>query len=184
MTPPLPFLASPRFGLLMLVMGLLPFPASDAHATERMTCEVARFGGYADAQARWQRDLTELITSRHPDLAEVASLYRDDQLVRIELRRRVVKRLGEEGPQALDAQRPLRRWGLLDAAGEDRLAERDPGVARLLEQRRAARERPPHPDGDQLRRIMREELMHQPAYLELLERLTTTLAEAEAVTCD
>lgn len=184
MTPSLPSPPSALLVFFRLLTGLLLLTVGVGHAADRMACEVARFDAYADAQVRWQRDLTRLIISRYPDLASVATLYRDDQLVRTALRRRVVMLLGDGGPQSLDTKLPLRRWGLLDAASEQRLAERDPEIARLLDQRRVARERPPHPDGDALRRVMRETLMHESAYAELLDRLTAALAEAEAVSCD
>jgi hypothetical protein len=170
---------------VLLVILALWFPALDgAHAAGHMACELARFDRYAAAQERWQRDLAELIGTRYPELAEVAVLYRDDQLVRIALRRLIVRHLAEGRPQPLDPRQPLGRWALLEPAGESRLAESDPEVAELLASRRAARERAPHPDGDRLRRILREELAQAPAFLAIRDELLSALAEAEEDTCD
>jgi hypothetical protein len=107
----------------------------------------------------------------------------DDQLVRIELRRRAVSYQVTNVPQEIKPGMPLRRWGLPGESGEAEIANADPRYAQLLRQKQQARDLPPHADGDALREVMRTEVMQMPDYTALIETLTKDTDAAEAMTC-
>lgn len=153
-------------------------------ASQDTTCVIDKYGQYAATQEKWQHDLTNLVLSAYPRFTEVANQYLEDQLTRIELRRLAVAFMARQAPDKLNLAAPLNQWLDLDPSTEAAIAKTNKRYADLLRSRKQARERPPHPDGDALRKVMREHVVKMPAYRALAGKFAASIAQIENVTCE
>lgn len=168
--------------LSVLVYTVL-MPVVAAAAAPSSECLTNKYSQYAKAQETWQRDLTKLIVSLVPQYEEVAAMYLTDQLRSIEQSKLAVEFLAREEPDRLRTQLSLNNWLNLNGADRQRIATSNERYAELLELRAASRKRPPHPDGDGLREVMRSKVMTSPDYNELLEVFSRSVQAAEGIQC-
>ena len=169
--------------ILLLPVCMLLIPVMTAAAGLSPDCLTSKYGKYAQAQETWQRGLTRLIVEVAPRYKEVAHLYLADQLQAIEEAKLAVEFLTREEPARLRTDLSLNNWLDLTEDDQRRIAERNDRYAELLELRAASRNRPPHPDGDGLREVMRSKVMTSAPYQELLAAYTQSFDAAEAIQC-
>ncbi len=164
------------FFLLMPVTGM----ATESPAE----CLTNKYLQYAKAQEMWQRELATLIVDVAPRYKEVAERYLKDQLRAIEQAKLAVTFLAREEQDKLRTHMTLNNWLNLEPGDHGRIASRDERYAQLLALDMAARERPPHPDGDGLREAMRSEVMASDQYSELLTAFQAAVQAAEEIQCE
>jgi hypothetical protein len=146
-------------------------------------CLTNKYSRYAKAQETWQRNVTELIVELVPRYEEAAQMYLTDQLRAIEQAKLAVEFLARQEPDKLRTQMSLNNWLSLEGTDRRRIAASDERYAELLELHTAARKRPPHPDGDALREVIRSEVMTSGQYKELLEAYSRSVQAAEDIQC-
>jgi len=169
--------------ILALPVCMLLIPATTVAAGLPRDCWTSKYSRYAQAQETWQRGLTRLIVEVAPRYEEVAHLYLADQLQAIEEAKLAVEFLAREEPARLRTDLSLNNWLDLTEGDRRRIADRNDRYAELLELRAASRDRPPHPDGDGLREVMRSRVMTSPPYQELLTAYSQSVDAAEAIQC-
>jgi len=162
---------------------MLLIPVVTAAAELPHDCVTSKYSRYAEAQATWQRGLTRLIVEVAPRYEEVAHLYLANQLQAIEEAKLAVEFLAREEPARLRANLPLNNWLDLTEDDQRRIAESNDRYAELLELRAGSRNRPPHPDGDGLREVMRSKVMTSAPYQELLAAYSRSVDAADAIQC-
>jgi hypothetical protein len=149
--------------LALLVCALLTLAMTVA-AGLSPECLTNKYSRYAEAQETWQRDVTKLVVEVAPRYEEVAQIYLTDQLRAIEQAKLAVEFLARQEPDKLRTQMSLNNWLSLEGTDRQQIAASDERYAELLEPRAAARKRPPHPDGDGFREVMRSEVMTSDTY--------------------
>jgi hypothetical protein len=168
--------------LALLICALLT-PAMTVAVGPPPECLTTKYSRYAKAQETWQREVTKLLVEVAPRYEEVAQLYLTDQLRAIEQAKRAVEFLARQEPDKLRTQMSLNNWLSLEETDRQRIAASDERYAELLALRTAARKRPPHPDGDGLREVMRSEVMPSDTYKELLQAYLRSVQAAENMQC-
>jgi hypothetical protein len=165
-----------------LIGGLLValIPAATAAPPD---CVTEKYQAYAQAQRAWQHGLTQLLVEAAPEYEDVAWRYLEDQLRSIELRKLEVAFFAHAEPEKLRTQMPLNSWVSLSVADRQRIASESERYAQLREQARVARSRPPHPDGADLREVMKSDVMTSQAYQRLLQSFLASVKAAEAIEC-
>ncbi len=161
---------------------LITFLASPS-AVEWADCVTKKYASYAETQIKFQKELTELIITVAPGYSEVANLYLQDQLNLIERQMIAVKHLARNSPDQLRVSRPLRSW--LDLTQEDaaRIALENVRYRELLQLSSEAKKRPPHPDGDALRSLVREKVSPSHESKELFSEFFRAVQVLEAQGC-
>lgn len=172
---------TPGIALLLVLL-----PASPTlEATEPSTdCIANKYDRYAQAQEDFQRGLTRLISETAPQYTDVAQVLMVDQLNRIERARLEVEYLSRHDPSRLRTDMPVNAWLSLDDSDRQPIASQNDRYAELLRLAAEASDRPPHPDGDGLRALMRDEIAKLVAYKELLAAFSGSVEEIEAIRCD
>ena len=89
--------------------------------------------------------------------------------------------LAKEDPGKLRTHMPLNNWLNITEADRRRIKATNERYATLLELSRAARERPPHPDGDALRAFMKSNIMPSEAYKSLLQEFLESVKATDAI---
>ena len=155
-----------------------------SHSTvEWSDCVIKSDASYAEARIKFQKKLTELIVTVAPEYSEVANLYLQDQLNFIERRVIAVKHLARSSPDQLNVSRPLRSWLDLTQEDEAQLALENSRYKELLQLSSKAKERPPHPDGDALRILVREKISPSQESRELFSDFFRAVQALETQEC-
>jgi len=165
----------------MFLVGMFSAGVAKSHDA---ACLSDKYGQYAAVQEQWQHDLTNLVLSAYPEYAEVANLFMTDQLRMIEMSRIELEFLALYEPEKLNCDAPLNQWLALNASSKEEIAKADNQFADLLQLAKQARERPPHPDGDALRKVMREKLINIPQFKALIEEFNASVARVESIACE
>ncbi|WP_449287076.1 hypothetical protein [Marinobacter sp. PE14] len=76
-----------------------------------------------------------------------------------------------------------RTWLSLSKTDRQQVASESERYAQLRDQARAARSRPAHPSGENLREIMKNEIMTSSEYKDLLQEFLEATKAAEAIKC-
>ena len=153
-------------------------------AIEWADCVTRKYASYAEAQIKFQKKLTELIITVAPEYSEVANLYLKDQLDVIERQMIAVKHLSRKRPDQLRVSRPLRSWLDLTQEDEAGIALANSRYKELLQLSSEAKKRPPHPDGDALRSLVREKVSPSPEYRELFSEFVRAVQALEDEECE
>ena len=161
---------------------LLTFLAS-ASAVEWSDCVTKKYASYAEAQIEFQEKFTELIITVAPEYSEVASLYLQDQLNFIDRRVTAVKHLARTRPDQLRVSRPLQSWLDLSQEDEARIALANSRYKELLQLSSEAKKRPPHPNGDALRIVVREKVTPSQESKELLSEFFRAVQALDTQEC-
>lgn len=146
-------------------------------------CLLNQYQRYTNARIQWQQGVTDLIVEQAPAYRDVAEQYRDDQLQLIEASQLAVKFLLREDPALLQTDEPLNQWLQLDAAQRERIAQQNERFAELEALRMQRRDGPRHPNGNDLRSLMRSTVMPSTRYQQLTEQLATATAQANQRRC-
>jgi hypothetical protein len=107
----------------------------------------------------------------------------NDQLQAIERALLAVEFLAEREPAKLRTNMALNNWLSLDKRDRQLIASQNKRYAELLRLGEAARNRPPHPDGDGLRQLMRNEIIKKPEYSKLIEAFSQSVKGIENIKC-
>lgn len=169
-----------RLFLLAALMAVIPSQAAQGKSAP---CVAEKYRLYAKAQTKWQMELTDLVVKIAPQFKEVANLYLHDQLVFIELMAEAVDYLAKNNKKKLRTEKRLNSW--LDLSREDKkiLASANSRYREILLRYSEAKKRPPHPDGDALRKLMREKIVRSKEFSDLLNAFNRTVREIEARDC-
>ena len=152
-------------------------------AVEWADCVTKKYASYGEAQTKFQKKLTELIITVAPEYSEVANLYLKDQLNFIERRMIAVKHLSRNRPDQLRVSRPFQSWLDLTQEDEARIALANSRYKELLQLSSQAKKRPPHPDGDALRSLVREKVSPSQESKELFSKFFRSVQALEVQKC-
>jgi len=146
-------------------------------------CLIDKYNDYADAQQRFQNETHNLILLFNQGYSEVSELYRDDQLARIERNRLAARYLLAHKIDAVHFKKSMNIW--LDLTEDDRtlIASHSEGFKELERKIEKFRSRPPHPDGDGLREMMRNKIVMSEEFIRLTKELQHRMNKINAVTC-
>ena len=167
-----------------LLIFLLVLSATNAIASPWAACTLDKYSRYAQAQEAWQRGLAQLIAAVAPRHAELSQLFLSDQLRKIEGDKLAVEHLANHVPAKLRTHMTLNNWLSLSDEDQSRIASQSSRYRELQRLEEVVRKRPPHPGGDELRQIMRSEIMKSPAYTELLQRFSQSVKDIERIQCE
>lgn len=153
------------------------------NAADFDNCLLEKYKNYTQAQEEWQRNITALIVKHDPSFEGVATLYMQDQLVKIEKNLRAVEILLLSNSGKIDGQRKLNQWLDLKAQDEQAFAKKDGKYAELLLRANKSKQRAPHPDGDRLRAAMRTKIAPLPQFRNLFSTFTGEIKGLESRPC-
>ncbi len=169
--------------MLLLVLSLLAAPLCAVAGNPKCTLE--KYLGFSAAQVQFQKSVASLAEKNGASgLRDVLAQYLGDQLASIERRRIEFEFVWQIAPDKVRLDGPVQQWAArLESEDRARVAKAHPRYAELQRQEEAARNRPPHPDGDALRKVMRERVGKLPEYQKLLEDMNAAMAKANGVAC-
>ena len=168
---------------IFIILPLLVVSTAEAQSAAPSECFVSKYESFAEAQDQWQRGLALLISEATPSYSDVALLFMNDQLNAIERNVLAVRYLAENEPEKLRSDQPVNNWLDLDEPTKERIINASDRYGELDRLRGEAMIRPPHPDADAVRELMREELMVQPPYQALLATFTGSVERVNEVRC-
>ena len=160
---------------------LLIFPLSVLAIDE--SCLLSKYEKYVLVQQNWQKDLTELATSNNPELKEVADLYLNNQLILIEKSLIAVTLLLDQSPEKLKTDQKVNRWVQLDTFEENELAKKNIAYDRISKASKVNRNREPHIYGDNLRDVMRTQVMPSKSYKLLYSSFSGQIDVINSIKC-
>ena len=146
-------------------------------------CLLSKYREYAFSQKDWQNNLTNLIIKNHSEIKGIANLYRNDQILLIDKNLLAVTLLLEKSPNTLNTTEAVNRWLELDRTKENNLAKQSSTYSKLLNNKNAIKNRNPHPDGDKLRGVMRNNIMASQEYNKLLSNFRSKVKEVNNINC-
>ncbi|MDC6169644.1 hypothetical protein [Paucibacter sp. XJ19-41] len=148
-------------------------------------CNIGKYQRYAQAQTQWQERLAALVAAVAPEHAALSDQLMRQQLQLIELSQLELEHLVRHEPAKLRSQASLNTWlSPFDAQDRQRLAARSPRYAELLRLAEAQKkQQPPHPQGDALQTVMREDIMKRPDFGQLLQQHLQAVKAIEGVQC-
>ena len=150
---------------------------------ESNACLRTKYVKYAEAKTEYQRSLTELISRNHPELSDVATIYMHDQLLRIDRTLLTFNYLVQDKPDLINTSKTIDMWINLNKDIESEIAAIDKSYSNLLQEIELSCSRAVHPDGDLLRKVMRENIMLLPEFLTITEQLTNATEKLDATMC-
>lgn len=165
---------------LLPVLLILSLQISKADA---LSCQEHKFEVYSQAKIDYQVRLTQLIESSYPKLSAIAKTYMDDQLIRIEKRRIEFNYLQSNDPESLNTDKPLNSWVNTSDAQRKDIATKSSRYAKLLSDIEASKKRPSTSDGEELRRIMRQNIISTDEFLIISKALSETIQELNRKAC-
>lgn len=166
-----------------LISALLMVFAETAMGATSPDCVTDKYQRYTEAQRTWQQGLTQLVVDVAPGSEDLAQRYLEDQLRLIELRELEMAYFAHVAPAKLRMQQPLNSWLSLSKTDRQQVASESERYAQLRDQARAARSRPAHPSGENLREIMKNEIITSSEYKDLLQEFLEATKAAEAIKC-
>lgn len=147
-------------------------------------CNISKYQRYAQAQTQWQERLAALMAAAAPEHAALSEQLKRRQLQLIEQSQLELEHLLRHEPAKLRSQASLNTWlSPFDAQDRQRLAARSPRYAELLRLAEAQKKQPPHPQGDALHTLMREDIMKRPDFGQLLQQHLQAVKAIEGVQC-
>ncbi|MCU7369607.1 hypothetical protein PEC18_01630 [Paucibacter sp. O1-1] len=147
-------------------------------------CNIGKYQRYAQAQTQWQGRLAALVAAAAPEHAALSDQLMRQQLQLIELSQLELEHLVRHEPAKLRSQASLNTWlSPFDAQDRQRLAARSPRYAELLRLAEAQKKQPPHPQGDALHAMMREDIMKRPDFGQLLQQHLQAVKAIEGIQC-
>ncbi len=152
-------------------------------ASDSGDCILEKYKEYSIARVQWQLDSTSIIKKHKPSLAEVADIYMHDQLLHIERSLLEVKLLLSTAPDKINTNNRINQWIDIDSQKKKELMEISGRYREILILEQKARNRTSHPDGDELRSIMRTKIMHLPEFHKLISNLNEKVDEIESRVC-
>ena len=165
----------------LLLISILVISYS-SHA-ESNACLRTKYVKYAEAKSEYQRSLTELISRNYPELADVATMYMHDQLLRINRALLISNYLVKDKPDLINTSKKIDMWINVNNDIGSEIAAIDKSYSNLLQEIESSRSRAVHPDGDLLRKVMRENVMLLPEFLTITEQQTNATEKLDATTC-
>ena len=172
-----------RLSTAAMIVFLLLGSTVNAQTTGDTECLLDKYARYVEAQREWQRTLRDLVSQEEPQFADVAFVYMSEQLLYIDERARAVEYFLNNEANRLQTGRNVGEWLDLDSAARDRMAVVDERYAELRRLGDAVRDRPPHPDGDGLRQAMRDRIMNQSEYQNLLRAFVESVQQINQLRC-
>jgi hypothetical protein len=146
-------------------------------------CALSKYQSVATAQEIWQRAIATQIISVSPHLKDVTNQYLSDQLLLIEMNRIAVEALLTISPDKLRLDAPVTQWVALSATDKEAISRSNKRYAEMLKQVDVSAKRPPHPNGDELRALMRERISRSSEYQTQLAKLNEVIVGANSRVC-
>ncbi len=156
--------------------------AFNANALE-IQCAIDKYKNYASAQEQWQRALTDLTVKTNGNLKDVANMYLSDQLKHIEINRIEVEFMLHRNPNKVRLDTSINQWLTIDSDDKSMIAKSSNRYAELLVWANAAKKRPPHPDGEAIRTLMRDDIVKITEYQNLLTQFNTAVTKVNSKAC-
>jgi len=147
------------------------------------TCLLEKYEQYSSASIKWQNDLTILITSKAPNMQDVANLYRDDQLAYIVKDSLAVKLLLKDSPSKVNTNEKVNMWLQLDNYVQENLANKYATYNKLYSNVLANKHREKHPDGDRIRKIMKTQIIPTNEFKMLLANFMNSIDKINSIVC-
>lgn len=166
--------------LLLVIIFLFPL----ASQADRRSCTAAKYENYAQAKSDYQKKLTKLIISKHPEFESITTTYMNDQLLRIEKNLISFNYLLENTPTSLDTTKNINRWVRTTDTEEQKIAATNQRYAVILNEITLSEKRPYNPAGDDLRKAMRTEIMLLDEFKNIAGQLSTLTSELSEKVCD
>ena len=155
--------------VLIILMSLFSGVSS---ATELYDCLLQKYLEYSKSKEEWQIKSTEIIKSHSPALSDVVDIYMRDQLTLIEINYIADKLLLSSNPALVKINGKLNNWLQLGHNDGQVLSAKSKKYDELLSQAKQNRKRESHPDGSELRNVMRSEIVNLPEFKRLLSEFT------------
>jgi hypothetical protein len=166
--------------LLLAFIFLFPYMA---HA-DINSCLASKYENYSQAKSDYQERLTTLIIAKHPELTSVSQAYRHDQLIRIEKNLIAFKFLQKNPAVAsLNTNKKINRWLSITHDEAQEIASKNSRYAQILKMIKATKQQPRHPMGDDLRKVVRSEIMLLPKFLMITSELSRNTKGLNEIQC-
>lgn len=146
-------------------------------------CTIDKYKKYASAQEQWQRALTDLTLKANEKLKDVAHMYLSDQLNHIEMNRIAVEFMLHHNPSKVRLNVSINQWLTIDGNDKSMIANSSKRYAELLISTKAAQQRPPHPDGEAIRTLMRDHIIKMTEYQNLLTKFNMATTKINSQAC-
>jgi hypothetical protein len=147
------------------------------------SCLSTKYENYSQAKTSYQEKLTKLVISKHPEFASIATTLMNDQLIRIEKNLISFKYLQKNDPKSLHTNRKIGRWVSTTDDKEQEIAANNHRYAEILNEIDASKQRPQNPLGDDLRKLMRNEIMLSSEFANITSEFSITVKELNEMPC-
>lgn len=147
------------------------------------SCLTTKYEDYSQAKNNYQVTLTKFIVSKYPKFESIAQMYMNDQLIRIEKNLISFKYLRKNAPDALQIGEKINRWVSITPDQENEIASTDHRYAAILEAMNASKQRPQNKLGDDLRKVMRNEIMPSPEFVKITSEFSSIMKELNETPC-
>ncbi|WP_286237264.1 hypothetical protein [Neptuniibacter halophilus] len=146
-------------------------------------CLQHKFKTYTNLQTQWQNDSTDLVTSKYPELSDVAVLYQKHQLALIQQRFAAFSIYLKVAPEKIQKERPINQWVTLSSAIKEDLSQKHLEFKKALEKVDSFRTALKHEDGDKLRKVFRSDILPSPEFKHLLEAFNSKVEDLNDDSC-
>jgi hypothetical protein len=167
-----------RNSLLALIL-LFPLVTS----ADVNSCLSTKYENYSQARSTYQEKLTKLVISKHPEFASIARTLMNDQLIRIEKKLLYFKYLQKNDPGSLHTDKTISRWVSISNDTEQEIAANNHRYAEILNEVETSKQRPKSPVGDDLRELMREEIMLSSEFSTITSEFSSTVKKLNEMPC-
>lgn len=165
-------------------MVTLLLAASSMTATAADTqCLAKKYDAYIDASLAWYQDLTQITTTKNPDLAEASQWFLTGRQHHFELNRNAVHYYLEHQPEKVATAQSIESWLKLEQQEIKQLASRDDALGHSAKMTFDDRQSTPHEKNYQLRSAFAELLSHPQQIEPALNKYNEAMAKAEQISC-
>lgn len=167
----------------MKFFGLLLFFIAYTTQVLANDCLYQKFETYANLQVEWQKDFTELIVSKFPELSDVAERNKKQQLALIRQRFVAFSIYLKTSPEKIQRQKAINQWVDLSPEVKEDLSLKYPEFKNALEKVNSFKAMPSHKDGEKLREILRTEIVPSHEFTGRLETFNSNVETLNDGSC-
>ena len=147
------------------------------------SCLATKYKSYSEVKSDYQKNLTKLIISKHPEFSSIANTYMSDQLIRIEKNLIAFTYLQKNSPHLLTTNKKINQWVGITNDEQKKIAANDHRYAEILKEIEVSKHRPPNSMGDDLRKVMRSEIIQLPEFSNITSELSSTTKRLNESPC-
>ncbi len=146
-------------------------------------CLSEKYEDYTQARKAYQIELANYIIAKYPEYEPTSKMYMNDQLLRIDKRLLSFRYLLKNDPETLLTDKTISQWVSTTEDQEASISSVDARYSQILDEISESKNRPSDPLGDDLRNIMRSEIMQSSEFLKIMTIFSNKAKEINEIQC-